>query len=330
VSRAPRWIRQALITGTVLVGWALIVALTGGFRIESGSFVLSATSVYRPLVPGAVLIVIALARVEGSVARRVAQSRIPHAFAVALALTTFGLGVAYGTFVAGGPDPYGYVSQAALWRQGTPISTAPYADVAPWATPAFAPVGYVAGAHRGEIVPQYPPGFPMAMAVFQAVGGERAAYYVVPLTGALAVWLTYQLGVALGGSLAGAIAAATLFASPIFLFQLMFPMSDVPVTALWLAACLLAGRDRSWTAAASGAATALAVLVRPNLVVLGPIVFVLAVHSAGNPRARLRRGLWWGLPALAGPVLVALLQYRFYGSPFKSGYGEPSGLFAIG
>ncbi len=330
MSRAPRWTRPALITGGALVGWALIVALTGGFRIESGTFVLSATSVYRPLVPGAVLVVIALAYVEGAFVRRVAESRIPRAFAVALALITFGLGIAYGTFVAGGPDPYGYVSQAARWRQGTLISTAPYVAVAPWATPAFAPIGYVAGARPGEIVPQYPPGLPMVMAAFQAVGGERAAYYVVPLTGALAVWLTYQLGTALGGSLAGAIAAATLFASPIFLFQLMFPMSDVPVTALWLAAFLLALRDRSWTAATSGAAAALAVLVRPNLAVLGAVVFVLALSSAVDARARLRRAVIWGLPAMVGPLVVALLQYRFYGSPFKSGYGETSGLFAIG
>jgi hypothetical protein len=331
LNRHPRWVPRALVAGGALIAWALIVWLTGGVEFGVGSFLISSTNLLRPLVAGTLLVVVALAYADAAFLQALTspRSRIPHAAAVAMALLTLTLGIVHGTFVAGGPDPHGYVSQAALWRRGELIGHAPFAGFAPWATSAFAPLGYVAGSRPGEVVPQYPAGLPLMMAAAQAVAGERAAYYVVPLAGALAVWLTFQLGAAIGGSLAGVIAAATLFASPVFLFQLMFPMSDVPATALWLAAAVLAIRDRPWSLVLSGLAAALAVMTRPNLALLGPLLFLLVLHTSAPERSRLRRALTWGIPAMLGPLAVALIQSRFYGSPLKSGYGDTSGLYAI-
>ena len=118
------------------------------------------------------------------------------------------------------------------------------------------------------MVPTYSPGLPMVMAAFKAVGGPNAVYYVVPLLGALTVWLTFVLGSRLAGPLAGLLAAAALLVSPAFLFQLMWPMSDVPAAAWWLLAIVLAIRGTTWSCAGAGLAAALAVLTRPNLVVL--------------------------------------------------------------
>ena len=82
------------------------------------------------------------------------------------------------------------------------------------------------------IVPLYAPGLPLLMALGQAIFGFCGAFFVVPLCAALTIWLTYAVGrrvfdrpgIALWG-------AALVAASPVFLYQSMNAMSDVPVTA---------------------------------------------------------------------------------------------------
>src|SRR5437762_861290 len=79
----------------------------------------------------------------------------------------------------------------------------------------------------------------LALAVLFA--GYCGAFLVVPLCGALTVAATYTLGRRLfdaqGIALWGAALVAT---SPVFLYQLMNAMSDVPVTAAWTLALALA------------------------------------------------------------------------------------------
>src|SRR5207244_1547591 len=101
-------------------------------------------------------------------------------------------------FVAGGSDAYGYVSQAYLWASGHLVSHEPFTRFATLVGPAVAPLGYVVG-HSDALVPTYPPGLPLAMALATKVGGPRALYVVVPLLSGLAVWLTYVLGAQVGG-----------------------------------------------------------------------------------------------------------------------------------
>ena len=106
-----------------------------------------------------------------------------------VALAAAGLGLRFGTFAASGADSYGYVSQADLWLERRLIIDEPLADEAPWpnANWTLTPFGYRPGDDRGTMVPTYAPGLPMVMAVFKAVGGADAVFYVVPLLGALAV-----------------------------------------------------------------------------------------------------------------------------------------------
>ena len=243
--------------------------------------------------------------------------------ALALALTAALLGLRFGTFVASGSDSYGYVSQADLWLHRTLIIDEPLSAEAPWRYANFTltPLGYHPGDRRGTMVPTYSPGLPIVMAGFKAIGGETAVYWVVPLIGALAVWLTYVLGAKLAGGEAGVLAALALLVSPAFLFQLMWPMSDVPVMAWWLASIVLAlGRTR-YHAFGAGLLTAAAVLTRPNLVLLAiPIAALVAIQQA-TWRERLERAFVFGIAALPGPVAVAMINNHLFGSPFSSGYG---------
>ena len=65
-------------------------------------------------------------------------------------------------------------------------------------------------------MPIYSPGVPMLMALFKIAGGDRAVYYVVPLLGGLAVWVTFLVGRQVAGPVVGAAAAVLLFISIFF------------------------------------------------------------------------------------------------------------------
>jgi hypothetical protein len=64
--------------------------------------------------------------------------------AVLLSLVTLLLALVFGSFVAGGPDAYGYVSQAALWTRGAVVIPSPLAIDATWrdASWALTPLGF--------------------------------------------------------------------------------------------------------------------------------------------------------------------------------------------
>ncbi|MBI3046881.1 MAG: glycosyltransferase family 39 protein [Acidobacteria bacterium] len=250
--------------------------------------------------------------------------------ALALALATASLGLRFGTFAASGADSYGYVSQADLWLEGRLIMEEPLADEASWrnANWTLTPFGYRPGDDRGTMVPTYAPGLPMVMAVFKASGGATAVFWVVPLLGGLSVWLTFLLGARIGGPSAGLLAAAALLASPPFLFQLMWPMSDVPAMAWWLVAIVLAVRGTTVGLGAAGLAAALAVLTRPNLLVLAVPILVFIATRSGTPRDRIRRAALFTAAVLPGPIAVAAINQHLYGSALASGYGTFSNIYA--
>jgi 4-amino-4-deoxy-L-arabinose transferase-like glycosyltransferase len=265
--------------------------------------------------------------------------------ALGLAATALVGGLKYGTYVAGGSDSYGYVSQSDLWYQRQLSIEQPWVKDVPWPGGqwVFAPLGYrpAAGRQSTEIVPTYAPGLPMLMAAGRAIGGPCAVFWIVPLSGAVLVLATFGLGRALASPVAGLIAAGLVLTSPVFLFMLMTPMTDVPVAAAWAAALWLllaapagASPARLTTrAAGAGLACAVAILIRPNLVtVLPSLTLWFLFRALGAERSAWRRALMDGLvfaaAASTGAVAVAAINQNWYGSAFMSGYGAASTLFS--
>src|SRR5260221_408382 len=109
-----------------------------------------------------------------------------------------------------------------------------------------------------------------------SVAYRDAVFLVVPVFAAVAVWLTFLLGRRLDDGVTGASASLLLATSPIFLYQSVQPMSDVPAAALWLAALTATARSDQRGQILGGGCAALAVLMRPNL---APIVVPFAVLS---------------------------------------------------
>jgi hypothetical protein len=320
--------RVLICLAVIAFTWAAAVALTGGFRVDWTIVRFSSRDWSRPALAGIALVAAYLIKYRPSA---VAQLR-PDIVAVACAVVAFVVGVGWGTFLGSGPDASGYVSQAEMWSRGElTIRAADWAPGAPWANAMWssAPVGWRGwrdeSMSSSALVPIYSPGFPLMMAVFQKVGGRDAVFYVVPLLGALAVWSTFLLGRQIAGPWAGALAAVFLVSSPPFLWFVIQPMSDVAVTAWWTVALLFAWRRTKTSAVLAGAASAAAIVVRPNL---APLAIIVGLVAAIDGRFELRRLLLVLAAAAPGALVVAALNWYWHGSLLRSGYGTVGQLYS--
>jgi hypothetical protein len=151
----------------------------------------------------------------------------------------------------------------------------------------------------------------------------------LPLFGALLIAATGQVGSRFGGHV-GLSSATLTAASPVFLYQLVQPMSDVPAAALWMLAVAAATSPGRFAPIYTGVVVSAAILVRPNLVPLGLAIGLFLLCRPERPwPSRLRAGAVYALCCALGCGAVALIQRSFYGSPLASGYGSLSALFAL-
>jgi hypothetical protein len=325
-----------LLLGAMMAALALAVAalFDAGIHTSIGGVRVSSRTIVRPLVIAFSLAILWLRRSEHRLRQveRVGAATQKHANAVALclALLVFVAALRVSPFEASGADAYGYVSQAELWVKGSLIKYEPLAAIAPWPEPAWtvSPLGYRPGPQAATIVPTYASGLPLVMAGLLKLFGPFGAFLAVPLLGSIAIFAAFLLGKRLAGSVCGLMSAGLLFTSPVFLYQLKEPMSDVPVTAWWLLAIFLVATSTAGSAFGGGLAASAAILTRPNLVPLAGLVAIFVLtYSAVGFRERLRNALLFSLGVIPGCVGVALLNSTLYGSPLASGYGSMSELF---
>jgi hypothetical protein len=267
--------------------------------------------------------------------------------AATAALATLVVGVRYGSKVAGGSDSYGYVSQADLFLNRQLSISQPWVEAVPWPnlTWSFTPLGYRPGPgrwlvtppvpheerDRWAIVPTYAPGLPLLMAGAKLIAGHCAIFWVVPICGALLVLATYGLGERLGSPIAGLIAAWLVATSPTTQRMVLEPMSDVPAAAAWAVAfwCLF-GRSVG-AGACAGLAAGLAIAIRPNLVPLAIVPVGWQIAAIVRAHGARWRTLWAAAATLAGIAAgiagVVAIQWAYYGSPWRSGYGPLEMMF---
>jgi hypothetical protein len=322
-----------LFLAVALAATAAILAVSGGFRTTVGGLRVSA----RSPVPAAIAAVAVLAwwwhlarreRAIPSDLEAAWQAIERHATRLigGVALIAAIVAATFATRSAAGADASGYLSQADLWANGplplhvdlmvaldTPELTGWITTPLGW-RPSEGPCDMFC---EGQQAPTYPPGLPLLMAAPHAIAGIDGANAVVIASSALAVWATGMMA----GGVAGVLAAFLLAFSPVFLYQSLQPMSDVPVTAAWMLCFLLLrinkphGRSLS---IAAGIACAIAVLIRPNLAPLAIVPLWLA-----------RKRVAFAIPVAVAGVFLAWLQFFLYGSPIRSGYGSAEELFSI-
>lgn len=325
--------RGFLVLAALLAAVAVLLAVSGGVRATVGGLRISARS---PLPAAAFAVAAAgawwlLARRAKSITSDLddAWSAIEQrsAWLVAAAAITGGVvSAVFATNSAAGADASGYLSEAAQWASGRLYYQEPLAGIIaafdPWLT---TPLGWRPGPFPGWQSPTYPPGLPLLMALPYTFGGTAAAALVVTLASALAVWATGTIASRLAGGAAGIIAALALATSPVFLYQSVQPMSDVPVSAAWMltwALLLRRGDKPLGLSFIAGIACAIAVLIRPNLAPLAAV----PLYAIGWNRQRL---IAFSTPVAIAGVGLMWLQWQWYGSPLRSGYGAADELFAL-
>lgn len=245
----------------------------------------------------------------------------------AIGVVTFG--VMYRTGVASGADSYGYVSEADLWIKGNLHISQEWARELPWpkAAATVSPLGYreQPGDEVAAIVPVYSPGLAILMAGAKLVGGHAAVFWVVPLLGGLFVLSVYGIGRHIGGPVVGLSASVLTALSPVVLFMVLWPMTDVAVAGVWSAACWAALGSTRKRAGIAGLIAAAALLIRPNLVAVGMMLglwmILRDVRRRDTPWWRVDRAMAFAAGVAPGLIAVMLFNRALYGSPFVSGYG---------
>jgi hypothetical protein len=231
------------------------------------------------------------------------------AFYTAAAAALIAIFYIYSTFsqqYVGGSDWYGYYQQSLLLKNGhvaleTKLPASKY--------PSIAPLSFYS--IDGKVVGQYPPGFPLLMAVAGFAGLE---FYVNPALGVLAVILMFLTIFALTGNdkwTAGIFALLWAF-FPLAIYGSTYVMSDLPATFFILLAFYL---FKTKKLIPSALALAFSLAVRPTNV-LFCAVFLPLVWKELNTKQRWQYGSWFG----AASALYAIYNWLVYGAPWKTGY----------
>ncbi|HKW02700.1 MAG TPA: glycosyltransferase family 39 protein [Vicinamibacterales bacterium] len=256
-----------------------------------------------------------------------------------LVAATVVVGVVWGTMAVGGSDSYGYVSQSELLLHGRITVPQPWAMNVPWPRgPAtFTPLGYTRTEDETALAPTYPPGLPLLMATAKLIAGHCATFWVVPIAGGVLILATYGLGrrvLSRGPALAAAWLAAT---SPIVLFMVTAPMSDIPAAAAWATSLWLAtareSRRPALTSVLAGVAAGVAVLIRPNLLPAAvPIVLWYGWTAWRDTQARrtnLLRGVLYGVGLSVGVLGQLAVNWLVHHSLIHTGYGPIEEVFSF-
>lgn len=324
------------VLAAALAIWAIAIWITGGGVLTLGPLRLSSRSAMRPGLVALLLAGLAwwastpaARRAAWSSARERTDRAAPWAAAL-VALAVAAASAVFGEHVAGGADSSGYLHQSRLWGESRLTLAAPVVDGASWPEAGWtvAPLGFAPAVTPGVLGPAYAPGLPWLMALGAAALGEPGRYLWTPLAAALLVWLTFALARRDTAPTTALAAALLVASSPPVVFASMQTMSDLTCAALWTATLLALGRASTGGAVVAGLCAALALAVRPNLVLVTVLVWSAAVVAGpGTWSARVRRGVVVAVPVALAALVVAWINRTLWGSPFSSGYGATGDLF---
>lgn len=203
----------------------------------------------------------------------------------------------------GAVDWYGYHQEAILLKAGrTTLST----ELPAKEYPSVVPLGFSV-MPDGRAVPQYPPGFPVLLAIGDVFGGMS---FVPPLVGLASCLILFVLIKNLTNDrLTAALFAVVWAYFPIVVFGSTTVMSDLVAALFLLLSYWLYRCDRLfWSACALGFAFS----VRPtNVLYLLAFGFVLL-----RDRKLIRYGLYLVLPC----AIYAFYNHVTFGAPWRTGY----------
>jgi hypothetical protein len=297
-----------------------MISSLAGIDIDLGTISLRSHSAWRVLLLTPVLIAIRRRTIESW---PLWATRLVFRAAICGSIATW---LRFLVATIGGADSYGYVSASQLIAQGRLIAEAPVAEFLSAANRMViaSPLGWAPSPDGSSIVPAYPLGLPVVMAMFSAVAGSNAVFAVAPVLALLTLFFMHRLTKAWYDADTALLAAALLAWNPLFIAYAKQPMSDVAATMWIVVSMWLAVKSTSSSAVIAGIAAAAAVFTRPALL---PAAIAMVLVARRGDIAR-RRAMLCGAGLAIGLVPQLVLQAYLFGSPLATGYGNTSALFS--
>jgi hypothetical protein len=216
--------------------------------------------------------------------------------------------IVYGTYrqkYVGASDWYGYYQEARLLQTGR-ITLPTELPVAEY--PAVVPFGFYAAGNQA--VPQYPPGYPVLLAL---AGFLHLEFFVTPLAGLLSCLFIFLLIRDLTEPWTAAVFTVLWGFFPIVVFSSTTLMSDI-VAALGLIASYYYYRRQRLFVSALWVGLSLA--VRPT----NALYLLVFAYPLLRDRHLMRYGVYLLVPG----VLYATYNHVVFGAPWRTGYSDIS------
>jgi len=212
--------------------------------------------------------------------------------------------VIYRQQYVGACDWFGYYNQAQLMRS---LKIHQETRLNPLEYPAVAPLSYYA--IDGKTLPQYPPGFPLLLALSGFLGLE---YFVTPMIGILSLIVIYLLIMIFTSDRWIALMFSTLWAfAPIVHYGSISIMSDLVAAFFIMLSFYLFYQEKLRY---SGLALGFSLAVRPTNILFCILFLVKLLRK--KPGEWFKFGLFFSIPT----SLYGLYNWLVYGLPWKSGY----------
>jgi hypothetical protein len=230
------------------------------------------------------------------------------AASAAVLLVIFFIYSTYTQEYVGGSDFYGYYAQSLLLKKGQvdmPVG------VSPAQYPAIAPLSYFV--RDGKVLPQYPPGYPLLMALAGFIGLE---FYVTPILGILSIILIYLLIKELTDKKIAVFFSLIWAFFPIVVYGSTSVMSDLVAAFFILLALYLYRKEKI---PFSAFALAFSLVVRPTNILFCLIFLPVLIRD----KQWFKFGCYFAFPA----ALYGLYNWLVYGAPWKIGYANVSERF---
>jgi len=238
------------------------------------------------------------------------KTKLQTYFVMALALIAiFILYIIYRQKYVGACDWYAYYSHGQLLKSGQLHMKT---ELDPKEFTAIIPIGYYV--RDGEVIPHFPPGYPLLLAIFGLVGLE---YFVNPLLGVLFTLLMYLILIKLTDKWIAAAFALLWALSPIAFWGSTQVMSDLSAGFFILLVFYFYTKGKTIPA---GLIFGLSLLIRPSNIVFGLALLPLLIKE--------RQFLKFTLYSAITTSISAVYNWYMHGLPWKYGFYSAADIFS--
>ncbi len=226
---------------------------------------------------------------------------------IAALLIIFFIYTATNQYYVGASDWYGYYSLSLLLKQARvdlPVSLPPAQN------PSIAPLSYFV--RDGKVLQQYPPGYPLLMALTGFIGLE---FYVNPILGILSIVLMFLLVKDLTDTWIAALFSLLWAFSPIVVYGSTSVMSDLPATVFILLSLYFYRKKKILP---SALALGFSLMIRPTNVLYGLVFLPVLLKETWKNKQWIKFALYFAVPV----SLYCIYNWQVYGLPWKTGYAD--------